>query len=268
MRVASYAGLSLVLLFFAFVLIPLFDVREMHFALSYFTDEVEVMGREGGIGPLIVSTLLVNGLAVVIVVILGTPVALSLVRLKEQGSKWAPPFQTSLHLLAGTPSIVFGLFGNVLFCRILGLGYSVLAGALTLCLMILPLFVSLLEYPLETATKEYKMSARSLGISESTFTFRILFPSMVTAFKASIVLAWARAAGETAALQLTSGYSTSWPNSLLDSGRALSVHVFDLAMNVTNADAMSRKAALTLLILTFGFAAICRSTMKAITRWN
>lgn len=226
------------------------------------------MGREGGIYPLLISTLWVNGIALALSVLVGLPAAfaLALFFFKNRGLRLQPLTRLLLDLLSGTPSIVFGIFGNVFFCRYLGLGYSILAGALTLALMVLPTFVRLCEDAFLSLPKETWKVASSLGLGDRTFALKILVPATLPALTAALVLSWARAVAETAALLFTSGYSLREPNSIFDSGRTLSVHVFDLAMNVSGGDQMAYQAALLLLILSTSFGLTARIVVKVIQK--
>lgn len=105
-------------------------------------------------------------------------------------------------------------------------------------------------------------NSKSLGLRDQTFAFRILLPSSLAAITAALVLSWARAVAETAALLFTSGYATRMPSSLLDSGRTLSVHVYDLSMNVAGSDRMAYQSAVILILLSmcigFGTRAVAR----------
>lgn len=252
--------IGLLTLFFVGVLVPVVRQGSSGLSLDYFMTEPLMMGKQGGIWPLIVSTLLVNGLALPMVFLIGVPSAFSLALFffKNENTKLQAGLRLALDILAGTPSIIFGIFGNVFFCRYLGLGYSVLAGALTLTLMVLPTFVRLCEDAFTATPRSQWMSSVSLGLGDRTFLFKVLLPLTKSSVFVALILSWARAVAETAALLFTSGYSLRTPESLLDSGRTLSVHVFDLAMNVSGADKMAYQAALVLLILSTSFGLLAR----------
>ncbi|MBK8203563.1 MAG: ABC transporter permease subunit [Bdellovibrionales bacterium] len=233
---------------------------------NYLTSEPLVMGREGGVAPLIVTTVWMNGLALILTFFLGLPVSLRLAELSA--SRFQKVMAVSLDLLASTPSIVFGLFGHAFFCRALGMGYSILAGSLTLTFMTLPLFIRLVEDSLRELPSNYRLIAKSLRLSPTTLAFQILIPSVWPAITAAIVLSWTRALGETAALLFTSGYSMRWPQSMFDSGRTLSVHIFDLSLNITGADQMAYQAAFVLILITVAFILICRLFVKGLITWQ
>lgn len=251
---------GLMALAFVGVIAPVVGNGSLGVTLEYFLTDPLMMGKQGGVWPLIVSTLLVNGLSLPLVFFVGIPAAFSLALFffKDQNPRIQGWVRLALDILAGTPSIVFGIFGNVFFCRYMGLGYSVLAGALTLTLMILPTFVRLCEDAFLSVPRSQWISAVSLGLGERTFLFKVLLPMTKGSILVALILSWARAVAETAALLFTSGYSMRTPESLMDSGRTLSVHVFDLAMNISGADQMAYQAAFVLLILSTSFGLLTR----------
>lgn len=102
---------------------------------------------------------------------------------------------------------------------------------------------------LRSAPREYRLGAAALGLSRTTTVFRLLIPAAAPALVAGLVLGMGRALAETAALLFTSGYRLRSPTSLLDSGRALSFHIYDLAMNVPGGDTNAYGTALVLVLL-------------------
>jgi phosphate transport system permease protein len=154
-----------------------------------------------------------------------------------------------LDILAGVPSIVFGLFGNVFFCKVLGLGFSILSGGLTLACMVLPILIRSTEEGFRAVPNEYRLGAAALGFSRTTTLFKLLLPAAVPGLVVGLVLGIGRAIAETAALLFTSGYVDRMPESLLDSGRSLSIHIYDLSMNVSGGDKNAYASALVLLLL-------------------
>ena len=138
----------------------------------------------------------------------------------------------SLDVLAGVPSIVFGLFGNAFFCKTLHLGFSILSGGLTLACMVLPILIRATEEGFRSVPADLRPGAAALGLSRTSTLFRLLLPAAVPGLTVGLVLGIGRALAETAALIFTSGYVDRMPSSLTDSGRALSIHIYDLSMNV------------------------------------
>jgi phosphate transport system permease protein len=113
--------------------------------------------------------------------------------------------------------------------------------------MILPILTRTTEAGLRAAPDEIRMAAAALGLSRTTTLVRLLIPAAAPAVAAGLVLGIARALAETAALLFTSGYGLRMPGSLLDSGRALSVHIYDLAMNVPGGEPRAYGSALVLV---------------------
>jgi len=234
---------------FVWILFDIFSRGLSQINGAYFVDSPEDAGRSGGIGPVIVSTLLILGVTLAAAVPISLASAIALVETFDRHSPLVRMVRQSLDVLASVPSIVFGLFGNAFFCVVLGLGYSILAGGLTLACMILPILVRTMEVALSGVPNEYRQAAAALGLSRVSILWRVVLPVAAPGMAAGLILGIGRALAETAALIFTSGYVTRWPTSPLDSGRALSVHIFDLAMNVPGASSRAYGAACVLIAL-------------------
>jgi phosphate transport system permease protein len=216
---------------------------------SFLTDVPQNAGRAGGIGPILMSTLLILAVAVAAAAPLGIATAIFLAEFTRSEGRTGRMIGLSLDVLAGVPSIVFGLFGNAFFCVWLGLGFSILSGGLTLACMALPILVRTTESGLRMVPEEWRHGAAALGLSRGAALRHILLPAAAPAIMAGLMLGIGRAAAETAALIFTSGYVDRMPGSLFDSGRAVSVHIYDLAMNVTGGDSSAYASALVLIAL-------------------
>ncbi len=211
--------------------------------------EVDDAGRAGGIAPLLVSTLWILLCCLVVAIPFGIGCALWLSEFVRRGSLVARLVTGGVDLLSSVPSIVFGLFGMVFFAQTLGMGFSILSGGLTLACMILPLLVRTTLTALESIPADLRPASAALGLTRTTSTVKVLLPAALPGIVAGITLGIARALSETAALLFTSGYATRMPGSFFDSGRALSVHIYDLALNVANGGPMASSSALVLLTL-------------------
>ena len=132
--------------------------------------------------------------------------------------------------------------------RRLGLGFSILSGGLTLACMVLPILIRSTEEGFRSAPEEYRLGAAALGLSRTSTLFHLLLPAAVPGLVVGLVLGIGRAVAETAALIFTSGYVDRMPESLWDSGRSLSIHIFDLSMNVSGGDESAYASALVLLV--------------------
>ncbi|MEA5513570.1 phosphate ABC transporter permease PstA [Nodularia sp. UHCC 0506] len=216
---------------------------------QFLTTEPRNAGREGGIAPILISTGLILGVCMAVSLPLGVGTAILLAEFTSTENAFGRLVRRSLDVLAGVPSIVFGLFGNALFSIKLGLGFSILSGGLTLACMVLPILIRATEAGLQTVPAEYRLGAAALGLSRTTTLWKLLLPAATPGLVVGLVLGIGRAIAETAALIFTSGYVDRMPESLLDSGRSLSVHIFDLAMNIAGGDANAYASALVLLIL-------------------
>lgn len=199
---------------------------------SFIIDPPARSGREGGVGPILVSTFAVLLVAIAASLPVGLATAICLSEFTCRKSRFGAVVGQGLDLLAAVPSIVFGLFGNALFCNLLGMGYSILAGGLTLACMVLPILARTIEASLRSVPEDYRVAAASLGISRTRCTVSVLLPAASSGIAVGLVLGIGRILAETAALLFTSGYVDRMPRSVMDSGRVLSVHIFDLAMNI------------------------------------
>ncbi|QIR35608.1 phosphate ABC transporter permease PstA [Tolypothrix sp. PCC 7910] len=216
---------------------------------EFLTTAPENAGREGGIAPILISTCLILGVCMAVSLPLGIGTAVLLAEFTTSESVFGRLVRRSLDVLAGVPSIVFGLFGNAFFSIKLGLGFSILSGGLTLACMVLPILIRSTEAGLRAVPLDYRLGAAALGLSRTTTLGKLLLPAATPGLVVGLVLGIGRAIAETAALIFTSGYVDRMPESLLDSGRSLSVHIFDLSMNVAGGDANAYASALVLLIL-------------------
>lgn len=233
---------------FAWLLVDVVSRGQSGLNWSFLTSLPQNAGRSGGIASVIVSTLLILLVCLLSALPLALGAALFLAGTQWQHTKIAMLLRSSLDMLAGIPSIVFGLFGGIFFCQILGLGYSILAGGLTLACMILPFLTRSIEEALRSVPDEYRLASAGLGFRHSTFYFHVLLPVALPGIVSGVVLGLGRALAETAALIFTSGYVMRMPESFLDSGRTIAVHIYDLAMNVTGGEQNAYVSALVLII--------------------
>ncbi len=216
---------------------------------AFLTAAPQDAGRAGGIGPILVATGLILLVAVAASLPLGVGTAVLLAEFSPAESRFGRMVRRGLDVLAGVPSIVFGLFGNAFFSIYLGLGFSILAGGLTLACMVLPILIRATEEGLRSVGEEYRQAAAALAMSRAGTLVHLLLPAATPGLAAGLMLGIGRAIAETAALIFTSGYVDRMPGSLFDSGRALSVHIYDLAMNVPGGDGHAYATAVVLVTL-------------------
>ncbi|MFA5939570.1 MAG: phosphate ABC transporter permease PstA [Sinimarinibacterium sp.] len=216
---------------------------------TFLTSAPRDAGRAGGIGPILVSTMLILAVCMGVSVPLGVGAAVFLSEYTATASSFGRAVGHSLDVLAGIPSIVFGLFGSAFFCVVLGLGFSILSGGLTLACMVLPILIRATEEGLRAVPDDVRHGAAALGLSRTRTLFSLLLPAAAPGLLVGLVLGIGRALAETAALIFTSGYVDRMPESLMDSGRALSLHIFDLSMNISGGNANAYASAVVLVVL-------------------
>ncbi len=189
---------------------------------------VEDSGRGGGVLDPLGSTLWIVTLALLLAAPVGTAAGLYLAEY-QRATLWGGILRTSIGCLAGIPSVVFGLFGLALFSTRLGLGWSVLSGALTLSVMMLPTLILSSEMAVRAVPESYREGSLALGATRWVTTARVVLPPALPGIFTGLILSLGRAVGETAALVLTAGTAPGFPSGLLDPGRTLSVHLYLLA---------------------------------------
>lgn len=232
---------------------------------AFLTEAPRMAGREGGIAPILVSTGLILAVCMGVSVPLGLGSAVFLSELTTLDSRSGRFLRRSLDVLSGVPSIVFGLFGNVFFCVYLGLGFSILSGGLTLACMVLPILIRATEEGLRAVPQSTRLGAAALGMSRTRSLWALLLPAALPSLLVGLALGVGRAIAETAALVFTSGYVDRMPESLMDSGRALSIHIFDLSMNISGGESSAYAAAVVLVAMLL-MINLCTSGMAH--RWR
>ncbi|MEA5472293.1 phosphate ABC transporter permease PstA [Spirulina sp. 06S082] len=234
---------------FLWILFDIFWHGSRQISWAFLTGKTLDSGRTGGIAPILVSTLLLLGICLVVALPLGLGTAILLAEFTPTDHWFGRLIRFSLDILAGVPSIVFGLFGNAFFSIVLGLGFSLFSGGLTLACMVLPILIRSIEKGLRGVPNDYRLSAASLGLSRTATLTKLLLPAAVPSVVAGLILGIGRAMAETAALIYTSGNVYRMPESLFDSGRSLSLHIYDLSMNVPGGDDNAYASALVLVFL-------------------
>lgn len=247
--VTIWLGAGVIAALFLWLLGDLVWRGAAHLSWSFLVSDTANSGRSGGIASILVSTLLILAVALMTAIPLGLLTAVWLTEYTQRDGKLGEAVRLSLDVLAGVPSIVFGLFGNAFFSVYLGLGFSIISGGLTLACMILPIFIRTSEAGLSAVSDDWRRHAAALGMTRASVLWHVLLPAAAPAIASGIMLGIGRATAETAALIFTSGYVDRMPGSLLDSGRALAVHIYDLTMNVTGGDQAAYASALVLIVL-------------------
>ncbi|WP_428774161.1 phosphate ABC transporter permease PstA [Vibrio sp.] len=199
-----------------------------HVDWNFITDNYTRTGDEHGIFPMIISTIYMVVASIAVAAPLGIMTAIYLTEYAKVGSKLVKVIRFCTESLAGIPSIIFGLFGMTFFVAILGLGFSILSGALTLSILILPVIIRTTEEALMAVPQTYREGSYGLGASKIYTIWRLILPSAIPGILTSVILSIGRVIGESAPVFLTAGMVARIPDSLLDSGRTLTVHLYKL----------------------------------------
>ena len=178
--------------------------------------------------PAIINTIIVVALTLVIAVPVGIAAAIYLVEYAKRGSKLVKVIRVTTETLAGIPSIVFGLFGFLSFVIAFKWGYSMLAGILTLAMMVLPTIIRTTEESLIAVPDLFREGSYGLGAGKLRTIFLIVLPSAIPGILSGVILAIGRIVGESAALIFTAGSMAAVPDSLFASTRTLAVHMYCL----------------------------------------
>jgi phosphate transport system permease protein len=249
----TLAGLTLGVLLF--IIAHVLTQGVPHLSLSFLTQAPRSMGRAGGVFPMIVGTLWVAGLAVVIAAPLGVGTAVYLTEYTREG-RLTRVIRFGADCLAGIPSIIFGLFGWVFFVDALGLGLSILSGALTLTLMVLPTIIRTSEEAIRAVPPSYRDVGYGLGGTRWQVVTRVVLRSALPGIGTGVVLSVGRSISETAAVMLTAGSALGLPQSVFDSSRTLALHFYTLSREgLSMPNAYATASVLILSILGINLAA-------------
>lgn len=223
------------------------------FSLKYTTENVSLF-------PALVNTLFMTALALLFAVPVGIGAAIYLTEYAGHKNKLVPVVGITAETLSGIPSIVYGLFGSLFFVKYLNLGLSLLAGALTLGIMILPLIMRTTEEALRSVPDSYREGSFGLGAGKMRTVFSIVLPCAVPGILSGVILGVGRIVGESAALIFTAGTVAEIADSLFSSARTLSVHMYAISgeglyINQTYATAVVLLVVVILINAVSGFLA-------------
>jgi phosphate transport system permease protein len=189
--------------------------------------------EDGGIFPMVVTTIYVVILSIAIALPVGIASAIFLNEYSGNSSLLRL-LRLAIETLAGIPSIIYGLFGLLVFCRILGFGQSIISGAFTLSIMILPVIIRTTEESLKSVPDSFREGSLSLGATKFQTIFHVVLPSALPGIVTSVILAIGRVVGESAPVLLTVGLSKNIPRSIFESGRTLTIHLYYLTNEAIN----------------------------------
>ncbi|OUP49105.1 phosphate ABC transporter permease PstA [Lachnoclostridium sp. An181] len=256
---AACITFAVLLFLIAYILIKgIPHIKPELFAWKYTTENASLL-------PALINTVIITFFSLLIAVPFGIFSAIYLVEYAKRGNKLIGVIRLTTETLSGIPSIVYGLFGMIFFVTTLKWGYSLLAGAFTLAIMILPLIMRTTEEALKSVPDSYREGSFGLGAGKLRTVFRIVLPAAVPGILSGVILAVGRIMGETAALIYTAGTVAETPKNLMSSGRTLAVHMYNLSneglyMNQAYATAV------VLLVIVIGMNALSAFLAKRITK--
>jgi phosphate transport system permease protein len=225
------AALGAVIAILFFVLAYILTQSAGFLNLSFLLKPAE----EGGIFPMAVTTLYV----VLVSLCIALPAGIMTAVFLNEYSRNTPLIRLlrlAIETLAGIPSIIYGLFGLLLFCRFFKLGQSIISGGLTLSIMILPVIIRTVEESLKTIPVSFREGSLSLGATKFQTIRHVVIPPALPGIVTSAILAIGRVVGESAPVLLTVGITRNLPKSIFQSGRTLTIHLYYLTKEAVNPD--------------------------------
>ena len=217
------------------------------FAWEYNSENVSLL-------PSLINTVLMTFLSLLVAVPVGIFSAIYLVEYAKKGNKLVAVVRTTAETLTGIPSIVYGLFGALFFVGFCKWKLSLLSGAFTLAIMVLPVVMRTTEEALLAVPEAYRTGSLGLGAGKLRTVFRVVLPSAIPGILSGVILAVGRIVGETAALIYTAGSIAKVPNSIFDSTRTLSVHMYSLSKEGLHTDqAFATAVVLLILVMLINF---------------
>ncbi len=227
------------------------------FALEYNSENVSLL-------PALFNTVIMTLLSLALAVPLGVGGAIYLAEYANRASGIVKAVRLTAETLAGIPSILYGLFGMMFFVTSLRWSYSLLAGGMTLAVMILPLILRTTEEALLSIPDSYREGSFGLGAGRLRTVTHIVLPPAMSGILAGVILSIGRVVGETAALIYTAGTVADWPENVMSSGRTLAVHMYVLSgegLHVSEASA----TAVVLMVIVVGMNALSAFAARRLT---
>ncbi len=215
--------------------------------------------------PAIINTVIMIALTLMLAVPIGVFAAIYLVEYSKRGNRFVKIIRVTAETLSGIPSIVYGLFGYIVFVITLGWSFTLLSGVITMAIMILPLIMRTTEEALMAVPDSFREGSFGLGAGRLRTVFRIVLPSSVPGILSGVILAIGRIVGESAALIFTSGTNPVVPKSLFSSASTLSVHLYTL-LNEGRYTDQAYATAVVLLIVVIIINALSSLVAKKLSR--
>ena len=234
-------------------------------SLGYIFSDYSASG-DGGIFPMILSTLYM----VLVSIAVSTPIGiLSAIYLNEYAKKGkiVEIIRFATECLSGIPSIVYGLFGGIFFVVTLKMQYSIIAGALTVAIIILPVIIRTTEEALKTVPNEYREGSLAMGATKFQTLYKVILPSALPGILSGVILSIGRVIGESAAVFLTAGTVASMPLTIFDSARTLTVHSYLLTKELGDISGAA-SVGIVLIIIVLFLNTIAKFIAKKLNKGN
>ena len=215
--------------------------------------------------PALINTLIMTLMALVIACPLGIGSAIYLAEYAKKGNGFVKIVRMTTETLTGIPSIIYGLFGMLLFVGFLHWGYSLMAGAATVAIMILPTIMRTTEESLLAVPDSFREGSFGLGAGKLHTVFTLVLPSAMPGILSGIILATGRVVGETAALIYTAGTVAQVPENLFGSGRTLAIHMYVLSSEGLHTG-QAFATAVVLLVMVAGINTVAGLVAKKIKK--
>ncbi len=228
------------------------------FAWKYTSDNVSLV-------PAAINTLMLVALALVMSIPFGIGSAIYLTEYAKKGNKFVSIIRVTTETLSGIPSIIYGLFGMLFFVTALKWQYSILAGAATVAIMVLPTIMRTTEEALLAVPDSFREASLALGAGKIRTIFKIVLPSAMPGILSGVILAIGRMVGETAALLYTSGAVASVAKGVMSPGRTLAVHMYTISSEAFHTN-QTFATAVVLLVIVFILNALASFVAKKLTK--
>ena len=228
------------------------------FAWEYTSDNVSLV-------PAAINTLMLVALALVMSIPFGIGSAIYLTEYAKKGNKFVSIIRVTTETLSGIPSIIYGLFGMIFFVTALKWQYSILAGAATVAIMVLPTIMRTTEEALLAVPDSFREASLALGAGKIRTIFKIVLPSAMPGILSGVILAIGRMVGETAALLYTSGAVASVAKGVMSPGRTLAIHMYTISSEAFHTN-QTFATAVVLLVIVFILNALASFVAKKLTK--
>ena len=265
LRIPVFIAIALTLLVLVFLIGTIVVKGIANFKPSLFSSKYN--SENVSLLPSLFNTIYITVLSLLIAVPVGIGGAIYLTEYAKRGNKIVKVIKLTAETLSGIPSIVYGLFGMLFFVTTLKMGLSLVAGACTLSIMILPLIMRTTEEALVSVPDTYREGSFGLGAGKLRTIIQIVLPAAMRGILSGIILSVGRIVGETAALIYTAGTVPELPKSFLSSARTLSVHMYVLSGEGQHIGE-SYTTALVLLILVIGINSLSSFIAKKLSKQN